>query len=529
MHTNRTSMSQPHSHGTSEECSGHEVSCSLGRLHSTNTAVLKTKAQQSTHVQGSLFLQFSSRSFLKHARPALLGALICCFLLLLAACGPEQATSDRSEMAAETQRIAQEYASSQNLEQARTQLADLDVANVNQWLLYVTENSIAESADPNVVTSLIRLSNDMGLQSAAIVEYATQNNLLESLGLSAQAAVDSAASSVESGENAAEEAPVVNAAPVATPASEETTEESSESAQDAPAAEPTLRVIDIAPVNTPEPTATEAVVAPSLTASNGMNVRGGPGLTYNIVGAMQAGETADIIGKNPQGDWWQITLATGQQGWVYSPLVTTNGDVSAVAVAADIPTPPPAPTAAPEPVVEEPAPAEVAAEPAEPEAPAAEEAPPAPAGPDFVMVERRLWGAEENGGRMDGPSVVCGEKRQLVVHVLDAAGAPLNGVSVQVLYGNKEIEVTGAQGKGDGIAEFILGDGQDVTVIRDTDGRDVSSDVARNLTTKPYAIDFNDLIQAGYCTDADSCQKNVVDVYACGGHYSWTVKFQRSY
>jgi uncharacterized protein YraI len=259
-----------------------------------------------------------------------------------------------------------------------------------------------------------------------------------------------------------------------------------------------------------------------------MNVRGGPGLAYDITGALQVGETANIVAKNAQGDWWQVTLANGQLGWVYAPLVTTAGDVAGVAVAANIPTPPPIPTAAPAPVVEAQPEPETPPEPAA-EEPVAEEPAPAPSGPDFRLIERRLWGPEENGGRMDGPSVVCGEKRQLLVHVLDAAGNLLNGVAVQEVYGAQDILVTGALGKGDGFVEFILGDGQYVKVIRDTDGREVSSDVATNLTTKPYAIAFSDLIQAGYCTDDASCQKNVVDVYACGGHYSWTVKFQRNY
>ncbi|OUC05377.1 hypothetical protein RY27_27660, partial [Litorilinea aerophila] len=172
-----------------------------------------------------------------------------------------------------------------------------------------------------------------------------------------------------------------------------------------------------------------------------------------------------------------------------------------------------------------PTPAPVAAEPTQaPEAPA-----PAPAdGPDFRVVEKRLWDVYENGGRLDGPSVVCGEKRQLVVNVIDANGNRLNGVAVQVLYGAQEIYVTGAQGKGDGVVEFVLGAGQDVRVIRDVDGREVSSEVARGLTTRPAEIPYEYLIQGRYCTDDASC-KTFVDAPGCYGHYSWTVTFQRSY
>ena len=99
------------------------------------------------------------------------------------------------------------------------------------------------------------------------------------------------------------------------------------------------------------------------------------------------------------------------------------------------------------------------------------------------MVEKRLWDVYENGGSLSGPTVICGEKRQLVVSVLDANGSLINGVAVQEEFGAKEIQVTGAQGKGDGTAEFILGRGQDVKVVRDADGRDVTSDVARGMVT----------------------------------------------
>jgi hypothetical protein len=144
------------------------------------------------------------------------------------------------------------------------------------------------------------------------------------------------------------------------------------------------------------------------------------------------------------------------------------------------------------------------------------------------MVERRLWDVYENGGSLSGPTVICGEKRQLVVNVLDANGNRLNGVAVQALYGAQEIYVTGSQGKGDGVSEFVLGRGQDVKVIRDADGREVTSDVATGLVTEPAGIPYELLIAGRYCTDAASC-KSFVDAPGCWGHYSWTVTFKRKY
>ncbi|MEZ4658805.1 MAG: SH3 domain-containing protein [Caldilineaceae bacterium] len=433
--------------------------------------------------------------------------------LALAGCGPENSASNQDENVAATQQIALEFAASQNVNLAQAQLDALGVANVNQWLLYVTETNISSGQDPAVTDALVRLSNAIGLQSASINQYAAQHNILGA----ANALVDAANQPADTQAQANDSAIVATAPAILTqpdtanaPVAEANSDTQSEAVAvaDTPTSEP------IAEAVVEEPTATVAP-SPAVAAISPLNVRNGPGLAYLIVAAMQAGETADVIGKNAAGDWWQVSLSNGQTGWVFGQLVTTQGDMNSVALITDIPEPP-----TPEPVA-------VASTP-EP-APPAEAPPPAPSGPDFRMIERRLWSVTENGGRMDGPSVICGEKRELVVHVLDAAGNPLNGVAVQVVYGNKEIYVTGSQGKGDGVSTFVLGDGQDVKVVKDVDGREVSSDVATGLSTKPYAIAFPDLIAAGFCTDDASCQKNIVDVYACGGHYSWTVKFQRNY
>ena len=148
-------------------------------------------------------------------------------------------------------------------------------------------------------------------------------------------------------------------------------------------------------------------------------------------------------------------------------------------------------------------------------------------GPDFRLIEQRLWDVVENGGYLDGDSVHCGERRELHVLVYNAQGALLDGVAVLGIY-TGVVEVTGEQGKGEGEVEYVLGSGEDVKVIRDADGRDVTSDVAANNTTRTDQIPFDQLIQARYCQDEASCQA-FVNTYGCWGHFSWTVKFQRAY
>lgn len=103
------------------------------------------------------------------------------------------------------------------------------------------------------------------------------------------------------------------------------------------------------PAATPvPPAATATPEAPTVTIGNVlMNVRGGPGTNYNVIGTAAPGLQFRITGKNPGlGDWWQIDY-NGQTGWVFSQLVTaTNAET--VQVALVIPAPPP-PTATPVP------------------------------------------------------------------------------------------------------------------------------------------------------------------------------------
>lgn len=103
------------------------------------------------------------------------------------------------------------------------------------------------------------------------------------------------------------------------------------------------------PTATPLPPATTATPeSPMVTIGNVlMNVRGGPGTNYNVIGTASPGQEFRITGKNPGlGDWWQIDYQ-GRTGWVYDQLVTAT-NAQPVQVALNIPAPPP-PTATPVP------------------------------------------------------------------------------------------------------------------------------------------------------------------------------------
>lgn len=99
-----------------------------------------------------------------------------------------------------------------------------------------------------------------------------------------------------------------------------------------------------------------ALAEPVVTVSGDMNVRGGPGTNYPVVGAATAGDEFPIIGRNEGGDWWQIDFS-GQTGWMYAPYVTAT-NAENVPVATVIPAPPPTdtptPTPTPEPAASDP-------------------------------------------------------------------------------------------------------------------------------------------------------------------------------
>ena len=114
------------------------------------------------------------------------------------------------------------------------------------------------------------------------------------------------------------------------------------------------------PTEVPSPTPEKS----QLSVNSGtVNVRAGPGTNYPRVGEASQGQTFEITGKNPSGDWWQFNF-NGQPAWIFGAMVTANAAAANVQVAANIPAaPPPPPTARP----------------AAPKPPAAPTSPPAPA------------------------------------------------------------------------------------------------------------------------------------------------------
>ncbi len=370
----------------------------------------------------------------------------------------------QAERDATIRRIALQYARDGDLVTAQAALARLNLANPTQFVVTLAEQALTDGSPADEVRALALLAAGLGGRSPRLQAY------LSPTPTAAPAPVNTQVSAMESPSPTATSVP-----PTATPPS---------------------------PTVTPTATATPQPRKPRVVADTEVNVRGGPGTNYPIVGKMKPGTEAEIIFRNANGDWWRIAWEGSGQAWVAGLVVRVLGPLDTVAVAPDIPPPPPTNTPAPP------------------------TATPKPAGPDFQVIEVRIWNVVENGGGYDGPSVRCGEKRELHVRVVDAAGNPLNGVTVKAMYGAQEEVVTGSKGV-PGDAEFVLGGGQDVYIIRDVDGRPVTSDVARGMSTNPHAIPIPVLISGGFCRDEASCRA-FINQYGCYGHYSWTVTFRRN-
>ena len=71
----------------------------------------------------------------------------------------------------------------------------------------------------------------------------------------------------------------------------------------------------------------EPPTGPTVTINGAMNVRGGPGTNYPIIGTATAGQQHPALSKNAAGDWWQIEYE-GRLAWVYGGLVTPSADAA---------------------------------------------------------------------------------------------------------------------------------------------------------------------------------------------------------
>lgn len=84
---------------------------------------------------------------------------------------------------------------------------------------------------------------------------------------------------------------------------------------------PTATTVAV-PTSTITPTA--VITGPFLVTADIVNVREGPGLTYDVLGVLAAGQSWPVQGRNAAGDWLQGCCLAGVPGWITTQFVTVS-------------------------------------------------------------------------------------------------------------------------------------------------------------------------------------------------------------
>ena len=101
--------------------------------------------------------------------------------------------------------------------------------------------------------------------------------------------------------------------------------------------------------STPTPAPTSTPSGYTLTIQSAVqNVRSGPGIQFEVIGQLQRGTQARVLGATPDYSWLVIDFR-GQWGWLASYLVATFGNRNLLPVIQPPATPTPVPTSTPAP------------------------------------------------------------------------------------------------------------------------------------------------------------------------------------
>ena len=98
---------------------------------------------------------------------------------------------------------------------------------------------------------------------------------------------------------------------------------------------------------TPTPTGTPTATAtPYVVVSSGLvSLREGPGITYPLFAQLGPDTPVAVIGRNPEGTWYQLCCVNGETVWVASQHVDVVNDSSTAPLFLAEPPPTPTPTA----------------------------------------------------------------------------------------------------------------------------------------------------------------------------------------
>jgi hypothetical protein len=79
----------------------------------------------------------------------------------------------------------------------------------------------------------------------------------------------------------------------------------------------------------PDPTTLE------ITATGNINVRGGASTSDDVVGNLTTGQTVVADGRLADSSWLRIKLDEGGSGWVFTQLMTVDGDIETLDIVED--------------------------------------------------------------------------------------------------------------------------------------------------------------------------------------------------
>lgn len=108
-----------------------------------------------------------------------------------------------------------------------------------------------------------------------------------------------------------------------------------------------LAAATVTPTSTPATPTPTVPTAPTLKTITDLNVRSGPGLTYDLIGLLPVGSSAELTGRSEDQQWWQIRFAPAANGvgWVSSdPAYASTVNTGSVPVVPAPPSPTPSPT-----------------------------------------------------------------------------------------------------------------------------------------------------------------------------------------
>ncbi len=117
---------------------------------------------------------------------------------------------------------------------------------------------------------------------------------------------------------------------------------------------PTLELPTPSATLSPTSTLSPTPSVPLITVSVATNCRVGPGRVYDRVGALLVGEVAEVVGRNPTGEYWYIRNPNVNGGfcWLWGEYAALVGNTAALPIFTPPPTPTPPPTSTPAPAFE---------------------------------------------------------------------------------------------------------------------------------------------------------------------------------